>query len=112
MNKYCIGYRLVGMGSFFVEASSVALAYEKMYQTFRYDNSLIVYARYDSGFEIISSLAYTGDLPKKPKHRVTTSEELRAARFRDTLDVVEDKKPDRAASADLLGLNAILPIIP
>ena len=106
MEKFRVHYKLTGLGDFFVEAPSVALAYEKMYECFEDDNSLIVHAKYPYGFEIIGSSTYEGDFPKKSKSRVTTSEELRAARFRDTLDVVEIPRPIKFLDTGLFDFDS------
>jgi hypothetical protein len=88
MGKYRVAYKLYGYGNYYVEAPSVELAYAEMFDTFQEDNSLIVHAEFPSGFEIIYGADHEGDFPKPPKARVTTSEELWAARNRDTLDEV------------------------
>jgi hypothetical protein len=99
MAKYRIDYKLMGLGNFFVEAPSVELAFEKLYESFETDNSLIVHAKFPYGFEIERGVDHAGDFPKKPKARVTTSEELEDAKDRDTLDPDEVKPPKFADTA-------------
>ena len=103
MAKYRIDYELVGWGNFFVEAPSVGLAFEKMYESFQTDNSLIVHAKFPYGFVILGGFEHEGEFPKKPKSRVTTVEDLRAAKNRDTLDVV---KPPNFAETGLFDFGA------
>jgi hypothetical protein len=77
MKKYRIDYKLFGLGSFFVEVPSVGQAYEKMYESFAADNSLIVRAKYPYGFEILGGDIHPGDFPKKSAMFVTTLEDLK-----------------------------------
>jgi len=105
MKKFRVDYKLMGLGNFFVEAPSVELAYEKLYETFEDNNSLIVHAKYPYGFEIIGGYPFEGEFPKPPKARVTTSEELKAAKNRDTLDPVKDK-PLKCADTGLFDFDA------
>lgn len=79
MAKYRIDYQLNGLGNFFVEAPSLALAYEEMYKRFNADNSLIVHAKYPYGFEILAGVENDGEFPKVSKIRVTSLKDLRLA---------------------------------
>ncbi len=105
MGKYRIDYKLMGYGNFYVEAPSVALAFEELYQSFQADNSLIVHAKYPYGFEILDGVEHKGDLPEKSKIRVTTREELRALRGRDELDEVTVTLPPKFADTNLFDFN-------
>lgn len=104
MAKYRIDYKLMGLGNFFVEATSVELAFEKMYESFEADNSLIVHAKFPYGFEILRGVDHAGDFPKKPKARVTTLDELKAAKNCDTL--AEEVKPPKLADTGLFDFDA------
>jgi hypothetical protein len=104
MAKYRIDYKLMGLGNFFVEAPSVELAFEKLYETFEADNSLIVHAKFPYGFEILDGVDHKGDFPKPPKARVTTLEDLEAAKNRDTLD--EEEMPPKFAETGLFDFDS------
>lgn len=104
MAKYRVDYKLLGLGKFFVEAPTVELAFEKMYESLEEDNSLIVHAKFPYGFEILEGVEHSGNFPKKPKARVTTVEELEAAMNRDTLD--EEVKPPTFADTGLFDFEA------
>jgi hypothetical protein len=93
MKKYRIDYKLMGLGNFFVEASSLSLAYEEMYKRFTNDNSLIVHAKYPYGFEILDGTEHEGPFPAVSKIRVTTVEELYKAKHSQSLDEETDKPP-------------------
>jgi hypothetical protein len=105
MGKFRIDYKLMGLGNFYVEAPSVELAFEELYESFRADNSLIVHAKYPYGFEILDGVEHEGDFPKKSKIRVTTAEELKAARNRDTLDEVPVAAPPKFADTGLFDFD-------
>ena len=81
MTKYRINYKLLGVGNFFVEAPSIAQAYERMYRQFQNDNSLIVHAKYPYGFEILDGGVFEQDFPTTSKILVTTIAQLRQAEF-------------------------------
>jgi hypothetical protein len=100
MAKYRIDYKLMGLGNFFLEASSLSLAYEEMYKRFTADNSLIVHAKYPYGFEILDGTEHEGPFPAVSKIRVTTVEELRKAKHRQSLDE-EAVKPPKFADTGL-----------
>jgi hypothetical protein len=93
MAKYRIDYKLMGLGNFFVEASSLSLAYEEMYKRFCADNSLIVHAKYPYGFEILDGIEHEGLFPAVSKIRVTTIDDLRKAKNSQSLDDEADKPP-------------------
>jgi hypothetical protein len=93
MAKYRIDYKLMGLGNFFVEASSLSLAYEEMFKRFGLDNSLIVHAKYPYGFEILDGVEHEGPFPVVSKIRVTTIDDLRKAKNSQSLDEQEDKPP-------------------
>jgi hypothetical protein len=77
MDKYRINYALHGNGEFFIEAPTLELAYEAMYQRFAIDNSLIVNANFSEGFQIVETAVFRGEFPMVHKGRVTTYAELR-----------------------------------
>lgn len=75
MNKYRITYDVAGRGVFFVEANSPAEAFGLLYSQFVEDNSLIVYAEYPQGFEILSCVEHPGEFPARDTKRVTYHDE-------------------------------------
>lgn len=93
MAKYRIDYKLMGLGNFFVEASSLSLAYKEMYERFCADNSLIVHAKYPYGFEILDGIEHEGPFPAVSKIRVTTIDDLRKAKIGQSLYEEADKPP-------------------
>ena len=90
----------MGIGSFFVEASSLSLAYEEMYKRFSADNSLIVHAKYPYGFEILYGTEHEGEFPPVSKIRVTTVEDLRKAKNGQLIEE-EATKPPKFADTGL-----------
>lgn len=86
MAKYCVKYLLKGVGYYFVEAPTLSLAYKKMYDQFHQDNSLIVHAEYNYGFEILGALELKRDFPKMPRYRVTTAEQRARADDGEVID--------------------------
>ncbi|MDO9025290.1 hypothetical protein [Zwartia sp.] len=98
MKKYRIDYKLFGLGNFFVEAPSVGQAYEKMYESFETDNSLIVRAKFPYGFEIRRGVIHEGDFPKPSSIFVTTVEDLKKARILESLGPVAIPTPKFADS--------------
>ncbi|PUE23716.1 hypothetical protein [Limnohabitans sp. Jir72] len=93
MKKYRVDYKLMGIGNFFVEASSLNLAYEEMYKRFSADNSLIVHAKYPYGFEILDGTEHESPFPAVSKIRLTTIDDLRKAKNSQSLDDEADKPP-------------------
>jgi hypothetical protein len=100
MKKYRIDYKLMGLGNFFVEASSLSLAYEEMYKRFGSDNSLIVHAKYPYGFEILDGTEHEGQFPPVSKIRITTVEDLRKAKNGQLIEE-EATKPPKFADTGL-----------
>jgi len=98
MKKYRVDYKLLGLGSFFVEVPSVGQAYEKMYESFETDNSLIVHAKFPYGFEIRRGVIHEGDFPKPSSIFVTTVEDLKKARVLENLGPVAIPTPKFADS--------------
>lgn len=71
-----IRYNLRGSGEYFVETPYFSLAYERMYEQFLEDNSLIVHADFSFlGFEIIDARQLNCGIPKRPRYKVTTAEQ-------------------------------------
>jgi hypothetical protein len=104
MKKYRIDYKLMGLGNFFVEASSLSLAYEEMYKRFTADNSLIVHAKYPYGFEILDGTEHEGQFPKVSRIRVTTVEDLHKAKDDQLIDE-EAVKPPKFADTGLFDFD-------
>lgn len=61
----------MGLGVFYTKADSMALAYQKLYESFQDDNSLIVRAEYTYGFEIRTGHRFSQDFPEMPEAKVT-----------------------------------------
>lgn len=97
MKKYRVSYMIRLLGDFYVEAHSLGLAYEAMYKSLKNDNSLIVYADYPYGFEILRAGRHRDEFPQPPKVRVTTTHELNGTSpvvFADTGLFVFDAGPE------------------